>query len=99
MATYIVLGNFTEQGIRNVKDTTKRAEALREMAKKTGVTVKEIYWTLGQYDIMTIVEAPNDESVTALGLSIGALGNVRTQTLRAFSVEEIGRILGKTVSK
>ena len=99
MATYIVLGNFTEQGIRNVKDTTKRAEALREMAKKTGVTVKEIYWTLGQYDIMTIVEAPNDESVTALGLSISALGNVRTQTLRAFSVEEIGRILGKTVSK
>jgi uncharacterized protein with GYD domain len=95
MATYIVLGSFTDQGIRAVKDTTKRAEALRDLAKKVGVTVKEVYWTLGQYDVATIVEAPDEASVTAFGLSAGALGNVRTQTLRAFSAEEMGRIIGR----
>ena len=97
MATYIVLVNFTDQGIRNVKETTKRAEAFKEMAKKLGVTVKEIYWTLGQYDVVTSLEAPDAASVTALGLSLGALGNVRTQTLAAFSADEMGQILGKMV--
>ena len=95
MATYIVLGSFTEQGIRAIKDTTKRAEALRGIGKKAGVTVKEVYWTLGQYDVATIVDAPDDAAVTAFGLSVGALGNVRTQTLRAFSAEEMGKIVGK----
>ena len=95
MATYIILGNFTEQGIRNVKDTTKRAESLKEMAKKVGTTVKELYWTLGKYDVMAIIDAPDEASMTALGLSIGALGNVRTQTLRAFTAAEIGPIVRK----
>lgn len=95
MATYIVLGNFTDQGVRNVKETTKRAEALRGMGKKLGVTVKDVYWTLGQYDVACIVDAPDDAAITALGLSIGALGNVRTQCLRAFTADEIGGILGK----
>jgi uncharacterized protein with GYD domain len=98
MPTYIVLGNFTEQGIRNVKDTPKRAETLRELARKAGVAVKDTYWTLGRYDVVAILEAPNEEAAAALGLSIGALGNVRSETLRAFSAEEIGRILGKMVS-
>ena len=97
MPTYIVLGNFTEQGIRNAKDTAKRAEAVRGMAKKLGITVKEMYWTLGQYDVATILDAPDEASVTALGLSIGALGNVRTQTLRAFTANEIGGLLGRMV--
>jgi uncharacterized protein with GYD domain len=97
MATYIVLGNFTEQGIRNVKDTTKRADAVKEMAKKAGATVKELYWTLGQYDVVAIFDAPDEASITALGLSIGVAGNVRTQTLRAFTAAEIGPILRKTV--
>jgi uncharacterized protein with GYD domain len=97
MPTYIMLGQFTDQGIRNVKDTTKRAEALKEMAKKVGATVKEVYWTLGAYDIASVVEAPDDMSATALFLSVGALGNVRTQTLRAYSPEEMGRVLGKMV--
>jgi uncharacterized protein with GYD domain len=95
MATYIVLLNFTDQGIRNVKDTTKRAEAFREMAKKLGVTVKDIYWTLGQYDVIASLEAPDAATVTALNLSVGALGNVRTQTLPAFSADEMGGILAK----
>jgi uncharacterized protein with GYD domain len=95
MASYLVLGNFTDQGIRTVKDTTKRAEALRDLAKKVGVTVKEVYWTLGQYDVVTIIEAPDEASVTAFGLSAGALGNVRTQTLRAFSAGEMAQILSR----
>jgi uncharacterized protein with GYD domain len=95
MATYIVLGNFTDQGVRNVKDTTKRAEALQGLGKKFGCTVKETYWTLGQYDVACIVDAPDDAAITAMGLSIGALGNVRTQCLRAFNADEMGKILGK----
>lgn len=95
MATYIVLGQFTDQGIRNVKETTRRAEALKTMAKKVGATVKEVYWTLGQYDVATIVEAPDDASVNALLLSVGALGNIRTHTLRAFSADEMGQILAR----
>jgi uncharacterized protein with GYD domain len=95
MATYILLGTFTEQGIRHVKDTAKRSETVKEMAKKAGVTVKDLYWTLGQYDTVAILDAPDEASVTALGLSIGVAGNVRTQTLRAFTAAEIGPILQK----
>jgi uncharacterized protein with GYD domain len=95
MPTYIVLASFTEQGIRNIKDSPKRADAFKDMAKKSGATVKELYWTLGQYDVVTIVEAPDDVSMTALGLSAGKLGNVRTQTLRAFSAADIKTILDK----
>jgi uncharacterized protein with GYD domain len=95
MATYISLTNFTDQGIRNVKDTTKRADAVKEAAKKFGVTAKEFYWTLGSYDLVVVFDAPDDASMTALGLSIGAAGNVRTQTLRAFSKDEMTKILAK----
>jgi uncharacterized protein with GYD domain len=95
MATYIVLGSFTDQGIRNVKDTTKRADAFKELAKSLGATVKDVYWTLGQYDLTAIVDAPDDMSVTALGLALGKAGNVRTQTLRAFSRADMDAILGK----
>ncbi len=95
MATYIILGNFTEQGIRNVKDSPKRAEAVKQLAKQAGITMKEIYWTLGQHDLVAIFDAPDDASMTALGLAIGAAGNVRTNTLRAFSAGEFNGILGK----
>lgn len=95
MATYIMLGQFTDQGIRNVKETTKRAEAIKGLAKKVGATVKEVYWTLGEFDVAAIVEAPDDISATAFFLSIGALGNVRTRTMRAFVSDEMGRVLGK----
>jgi len=85
MATYILLASFTDQGIRKIKDSPKRADAFKEMAKKCGATVKDVFWTLGSYDVVAVVEAPDDMSMTALGLSTGALGNVRTQTLRALS--------------
>ena len=95
MATYIVLGQFTDQGIKNVKDTAKRAQALKDMAKKFDATVTAVYWTLGQFDVAAIVDAQNDASLNALLLSLGRLGNVRTQTLRAFSENEMGPILGR----
>ena len=95
MANYIVLSSFTEQGIRSVKDTTKRADAVRDLAKKFGVTAKEFYWTLGTWDVVVVFDAPDDASMTALGLAIGAAGNVRTQTMRAFSREEMNGILAK----
>jgi uncharacterized protein with GYD domain len=85
MPTYVMLASFTEQGIRNIKDSPKRADAFKNTAKKAGATVKEVFWTLGQYDVVAIVEAPDDVTMTALGLATGKLGNVRTQTLRAFS--------------
>lgn len=95
MATYIVLANFTDQGIRNVKDSPKRADAFKAMAKKLGVTVRDIYWTLGHYDLVVVLDAPDAASVTAVGLATASLGNVRTETLTAFSAEEIGRVIGK----
>jgi uncharacterized protein with GYD domain len=95
MATFIMLGSFTDQGIRSVKDTTKRADAFKELAKGSGVTVKDIYWTLGQYDIVAIAESPDDTTMTALGLALGKSGNVRTQTLRAFSASDMNAILAK----
>ena len=97
MATFIVLAGFTDQGIRNVKETIGRAEAFKEMAKKSGITIKDIYWTLGQYDVIAICEAPDDETATALSLNVCSRGNVRSQTLRAFSFDEMKTILGKMV--
>jgi uncharacterized protein with GYD domain len=95
MATYIVLSSFTDQGIRNIKDTTKRADAIREAAKKFGVTAREFYWTMGAYDSVVVFDAPDDASMTALGMAVGSQGYVRTQTMRAFSKDEVDTIIGK----
>jgi uncharacterized protein with GYD domain len=97
MPTYITLTNFTDRGIQNVKDTTKRADAFKTVAKNAGCTVKEIYWTQGQYDSVIILDAPDDASATALLMSLGKLGNIRTQTLRAFTAAELAPILDKVV--
>jgi uncharacterized protein with GYD domain len=74
-----------------------RAEAFKEMAKKSGIAVKDLYWTLGTYDVVAVCESPDDESATALSLSVCSRGNVRSETLRAFSFEEMKRILAKMV--
>ena len=95
MATYIVLTNYTDQGIRTVKDTTKRADAVRDLAKKFGATVREFYWTMGKYDLVVIFDAPDDAAMTALSLTIAQAGNVRTQTMRAFSRDEVNGMLAK----
>lgn len=95
MVTYIALSTFTDQGIRGVKDTTKRADAVREAAKKFGCNMTQLYWTLGQYDLVSVIEAPNEESATAFALAISAAGNIRMQNLRAFGKDEMNKILSK----
>ena len=95
MATYIAVCNFTDQGIRSVKDSVKRADAVKEVAPKFGARLTQLYWTLGQYDLVATIEAPDDTAATAFALAIGSAGNVRMQTMRAFSREEMGSILGK----
>ena len=95
MATYIALSNFTDQGIRSIKDSTKRADAVKEAASKFGAKMTQIYWTLGKYDLVAIIEAPDDISATAFALAIGSAGNVRMQTMRAFTKDEMSGILGK----
>lgn len=95
MATYILLLNFTAQGIRGVKDTIKRAHVFKAMAKKMGADVKQEFWTLGRFDIVIIVETPNVQTFTALCASVGKLGNVRTETLHAFNESEVAAILKK----
>src|SRR5258708_7197048 len=97
MVTYVVLTKFTDQGIRNAKDSPKRADAFKQLAQTFGVTVKDIFWTQGRYDIVTIVEAPDESSAMSLSLSLGALGNVRTESLRAFAAADMATIVGKMV--
>ena len=95
MATFISTIKFTEQGIKNIQETCKRAHAVEAAADKMGVKVKDIYWTLGPHDGVIIMEAPDEETATALMLHIGSLGNVQTQTARAFTSTEMETILAK----
>lgn len=95
MPTYIALVTFTDQGVRYIKQTTERAKGLVNAAANLGIKIKDIYWTMGAYDAVFIAEGPDDETVTAFAASIGALGNIRTQTMRAFSADEMNKILGK----
>jgi uncharacterized protein with GYD domain len=95
MATYVILSTFTEKGIGSIKQTTKRADAARAAAKEVGVNLREVLWTQGQYDVVSIVEAPDEAAVAAFGLSLAGAGNVRSQTLRAFTKDEMEKILAK----
>jgi uncharacterized protein with GYD domain len=97
MALYVVLANFTDKGIHEAKDTISRADKFKAMAKNAGVTVKDMYWTIGAFDVVVICEAPDDETATALSLSTAARGYVRTQTLRAYNAAEMSKILDKMV--
>jgi uncharacterized protein with GYD domain len=94
MAINISLVNFTEQGIKGIKDSPKRAQGFRDLAKKHGVNVRDIYWTAGQYDMVVITEG-TDEALATVLLSVAKLGNVRSQTLRALDQETFQRVLGK----
>jgi len=95
MAMYVSLIRLTDQGMRSIKDTTKRGKAFVAAAEKAGVKVREILWTQGRYDLVTITEAKSEEAATAVLLSVGALGNVRSETLRAFTSAEMDGILAK----
>ena len=94
MATYISLLNLTEQGVRNIKQSPERAEAFKAAAAKLGVTVKSLYYTVGNYDLVTVTEGPDDAMLTLLA-QVGSMGNVRTQTLRAYSIDEMKTALSK----
>jgi uncharacterized protein with GYD domain len=95
MATYVGLIQFADQGIRNVRDTVKRGEAAIAVAEKMGMKVVEEFWTMGAYDAVVLFEAPDDETMSAFMLKIGSLGNVKSQTLRAFRRNEMEGILAK----
>lgn len=88
MPTYLVLGNFTDQGIRNVRDSLKREDAFRKQCEKAGAQVRDIYRTMGRYDLAAVLEAPDDVVLSSLMYSVGAMGNIRTETLRAFTRKE-----------
>ena len=92
MATFIALMNFTDQGIKNVKESPDRYKKFRAMAEERGVTFKDVYWTVGQYDMVVVLEG-TDEAVTTALLKLGSLGNVRSQTLRGYSADEFKSII------
>lgn len=94
MAKYIILVNWTDQGVRNVKESPKRLDAGRALAKKYGAELKDFYMTMGDFDMVAHVEAPNDESVAKFILGLAGGGNVRTKTLKAFSEDEYRSIIG-----
>src|SRR5438270_9901766 len=94
MATFITTMHFTEQGIKAVRDTCDRAAAFKATAKKMGVKVTGLYWTLGAFDGVIILEAPDEARATAALLHLESLGNMRTQTARAFDAAEMQKILG-----
>ena len=93
MATYVALVNFTEDGARHIRQTTELANGLIKAAANLGIKVKDIYWTMGAFDAVFIADAPDDETITAFAMSMASLGNIRTQTLRAFSSSEMTRIV------
>lgn len=95
MATFISTLAFTDQGIKAVGETSKRSAAFKAAAEKMGVTVKDIYWTLGAYDSLVVFDAPDDETATALMLHLASFGNVRTTTTRAFTAGEMDTLLAK----
>jgi uncharacterized protein with GYD domain len=95
MSTYIALVTFTDQGVRYIRQTTERSKGLVNAAANLGIRIKDIYWTMGVYDAVFTAEAPDDETMTAFAASMGALGNIRTQTMRAFSADEMNKILTK----
>ena len=93
--TYISLVQFTDKGIQNAKETTQRVAAWAAKVRSMGVTIKQMYWTLGQYDQVCIFQAPDDETAASVLLAADMLGNVRTQTMRAFTASEMDKILAK----
>ena len=95
MPTYVSLINWTDQGVKNSKDSVDRAQKAEQMMAKLGVKFKSIYWTVGPYDIVSVVEADDDESATAALLALGAQGNVRTTTMRAYDADAMAGILAK----
>jgi len=96
MTTYVSLINWTEQGIKDFRDTTHRAADFTKLVESAGGQVRELLWTVGEYDIVSVVEFPDDESGVAALLQVGSAGNIRSNTLRAFNAEEMAGIIRRT---
>jgi len=94
MPTYVSLVRFTDQGIRNVKEAAERIAAVEKLFGQLGARMSEIYLTMGRYDYVVVMEAPDDETATKAALAVSSVGNVRTETLRAYTRAEIGKIVG-----
>ena len=96
MATFVSLVSWTDQGVKDFRDSGKRADAFTQLVEKSGGSVKAVYWTLGAYDLVVITEAPDAETATAVLLQVGSLGNVRTTTMEAFDRAAFDRIVSMT---
>ena len=96
MNTYVSLINWTDQGIRNFRDTTQRAEDFSKLVQNSGGRVRELLWTVGDYDLVCVADFPDDEAGVAALLQVGSVGNIRSSTLRAFSAEEMTAIISRT---
>ena len=95
MPTYVLLLDWTEQGVRNFRDTVDRYESARSSFDGKGLSFKDVYWTMGEHDLVAVVEAPDDEAVAAAGLGLAAQGNLRVTTMRAFSSDEMRGVIAK----
>ncbi len=95
MPTYISLVQFTDKGIQAAKDTTRRVADWSAKVQSKGIKIRDMYWTLGQYDQVCVFEAPDDETAAGVLLAADMLGNIRTQTLRAFTASEMEKILAQ----
>ncbi len=95
MVTYIGLLKFTDKGLQGIKQTTQRAAAAKEVAQRMGVNMREIYWTLGEYDLVCVLEAADESALNAFNLAVAMQGNVRSQSLRALTAAEMDKVLAK----
>lgn len=95
MLTFVMMLNFTEQGVRSVKDAPKRAQAARELAKKMGIEIKHLYLTSGDSDLLAVLETQNGDNIAKFALAISAMGNVRTKTARAWPESEFMKLVSE----
>ena len=95
MPRYVVLYRFTDQGLKNIKDTVKRAQATRKANEARGFKVIGTYWTQGQYDLVSIVETPDEDSINVALFNVAEAGNVHSETMRAYDENEMTKALAK----
>ena len=96
MPTYVILMNWTDQGARADRDAVRRRDHANELAEKYGARIEQAYWTMGHYDVVAVIEAPDDESISAMMLDLTTEGNIRTTTLRAFDHDQMQAIIQRT---
>jgi uncharacterized protein with GYD domain len=96
MPTYVSLVNWTDQGVKTFRDSVRRAEDYRGLVEKHGGQVRQLVWTLGEYDIVAVTDFPDDETATAVALQTAALGNIRTTTMKAFDADQMSAIIQRT---